>query len=370
MEVDFWANGSYPTDATIALVGRLENPGTSSTHYYLDFSHGAYDSPGITVDSWVNGERSNTVYSEPSDYYWDFNTVHTFRYAIFGSIHKFWWNKDVSQPADVIATDSLHTTAGRIGLVPAQVRGWWDNLKIRKYMEPEPSTSLGDEETASEYTADWYCSFTGVSLTNVVKFTLTFEGQYSNASVTQRLFLYSFTGSAWVLFDTFTTSSTPSIDETRTFDLAGNFSKYVSSGEVRFRVQAIKSTNTQFQCKADHANLMMTRAYDYVLKVSNQVGYAWSIFLARSSDSNIARLSNVTIWLHNGGDASKQIQIIGGSYTKTSGSPYSLAAGGADYIAISAIVSAAGTSQIIAYLKAEIPDSGVHVQLQITFQIT
>jgi len=146
MEVDFWANGSYPTDATVALVGRLENLGTSSTHYYLDFSHGAYYSPGITVDSWVNGERSNTVYSEPSDYYWNFNTVHTFRYAIFGSIHKFWWNKDISQPADVIATDSLHTAAGRLGLVPAQVRGWWDNLKIRKYIEPEPSTSLGPEE--------------------------------------------------------------------------------------------------------------------------------------------------------------------------------------------------------------------------------
>jgi len=146
MEVDFWANGSYPSDATIALVGRLENPGTSSAHYYLDFSHGSYDSPGITVDSWVNGERSNTVYSEPSDYYWGFNTVHTFRYAIFGSTHKFWWNKDVSQPADVIATDSLHTAAGRVGLVPAQVRGWWDNLKIRKYIEPEPSTSIGQEE--------------------------------------------------------------------------------------------------------------------------------------------------------------------------------------------------------------------------------
>jgi len=146
MEVDFWANGSFPSDATIALVGRLENPGTSSTHYYLDFSHGAYDSPGITVDSWVNGERSNTVYSEPADYYWGFNTVHTFTYVIFGSTHKFWWNKDISQPADVIATDSLHTAAGRLGLAPAQVRGWWDNLKIRKYIEPEPSTSIGQEE--------------------------------------------------------------------------------------------------------------------------------------------------------------------------------------------------------------------------------
>lgn len=146
MEVDFWANGSYPRDATIALVGRLKNPGTSSTHYYLDFSHDAYDSPGITLDSWLNGERSNTVYSEPSDYYWGFNKVHTFRYAIFEGTHKFWWNKEISQPANVVATDDFHIVAGRVGLVPAQIRGWWDNLKIRKYVEPEPSTSLGPEE--------------------------------------------------------------------------------------------------------------------------------------------------------------------------------------------------------------------------------
>jgi len=245
-----------------------------------------------------------------------------------------------------------------------------DWFKVRKYVNPEPTTTIGSEETPSEYTADWYCSFTGVSLSDVAKVTLTFEGQYSDASVTQRLYLYSFTDSAWVLFDTFTTSSTPLTDENRTFDLTVNFLKYVSSGEVRLRVQAVKSTNTQFQCKVDYANLMTTKAYDYVLKISNQVGYVWSIFLAKSSDSNIARLSNVTIWLHNGGGVSTQIQIISGSYTQTSGSPYSLAAGGTDFIAISAVVSAAGTSQIIAYLKAEIPDSGVHAQLQITFQIT
>jgi len=171
IEVDFWANGSYPTDATIALVGRLENPGTSSTHYYLDFSHGTYDSPGITVDSWVNGERSNTVYSEPADYYWGFNTVHTFTYAIFGSTHKFWWNKDISQPADVIATDSLHTAAGRLGLAPAQVRGWWDNLKIRKYIEPEPSTSLGSEEMRNWWNTD-YNYRRQITITNNIASTL------------------------------------------------------------------------------------------------------------------------------------------------------------------------------------------------------
>jgi hypothetical protein len=154
MEVDFWADRSYPNDATIALVGRLQNPGTSSTHYYLDFSHGTYDSPGITVDSWTTGERSNTIYSSPSDFYWAFNTIHSFKYAIFGNTQKFWWNKNISQPADIVVTDGSHTSAGRVGLAPAQVRGWWDNLKIRKYVEPEPSTVLGLEESLGENRLD------------------------------------------------------------------------------------------------------------------------------------------------------------------------------------------------------------------------
>jgi hypothetical protein len=166
----FWANRSYPSDAIVALVGRTEDPGTSSTHYYLDFSHGIYDSPGITVDSWVNGERSNTVSSETSDYYWDFNTVHTFRYAVFGSTHKFWWAKDITQPPDVTGHDELHTAPGRIGLVSAQARGWWDNLKTRKYVESEPSTSLGSEESQ-----EWYyrLDIDGIFIIDVSVFPLT-----------------------------------------------------------------------------------------------------------------------------------------------------------------------------------------------------
>jgi hypothetical protein len=146
IEVDFWSDRNYPYDATIALISRLQNPGTSSTHYYLDFSHGRYDSPGITVDSWTNGERSNTIYSEPSDYYWSFGSVHTFVYAVSGNTQKFWWNREIDQPPNVAVSDTTHTGGGRLGISPAQARGWWDNLLIRKYLEPEPSVSLQSEE--------------------------------------------------------------------------------------------------------------------------------------------------------------------------------------------------------------------------------
>ena len=146
IRVDFWADLNYPTNATMALVGRLQNPGTSSTHYYLDFSHGNYDSPGITIDSWINGERSNGIYSEPSDYYWEFNNIHTVRYAIYENTHRFWWNKEADQTPDIIATDNTHLDAGRVGFAPAQVRGWVDDFIVRKYTHPEPTTTLGSEQ--------------------------------------------------------------------------------------------------------------------------------------------------------------------------------------------------------------------------------
>jgi hypothetical protein len=98
------------------------------------------------VDSWVNGERSNTVYSETSDYYWSFNQVHTFRYALYGDNQKFWRDKDTSQTPDISISDTTHTSAGRLGLAAAQVRGWWDNFRVRQYLEPEPVASLGAEE--------------------------------------------------------------------------------------------------------------------------------------------------------------------------------------------------------------------------------
>ena len=175
IRVDFWADLNYPTNATVALVGRLQSPGTSSTHYYLDFSHGSYDSPGITVDSWVNGERSNGVYSEPSDYYWEFNNVHTIRYAIYENTHRFWWNKEADQAPDIVATDDTHLDAGRVGFVPAQVRGWIDNFIVRKYVYPEPTTSIGDEQGVTDLTIKKVEDKDPVNSGDTLKYTITIK---------------------------------------------------------------------------------------------------------------------------------------------------------------------------------------------------
>jgi len=110
-------------------------------------------------------------------------------------------------------------------------------------------------------------------------------------------------------------------------------------------------------------------SYDYVLKVSNQGINVWSIFLTESSDSNIARLSNLTIWFHDGSGISKQIQVIDGSYTQTSGGAYSLPPGGTVYIAIAAGATSSDASSIVARLRAMLLSSGVSEELTITFNV-
>ncbi len=108
--------------------------------------------------------------------------------------------------------------------------------------------------------------------------------------------------------------------------------------------------------------------YDYVLRVNNGVSASWRIRLRAYSDSNINRLGNCTIYFHDGG-VSRQIYVIGGSYTQQVGGWYDLADSGTDYIAISVSASSSGTSIIYAYFDVIAPNSGVSTLYKITFAI-
>jgi signal peptidase I len=114
---------------------------------------------------------------------------------------------------------------------------------------------------------------------------------------------------------------------------------------------------------------VVSGTYDYVLRVSNTVTDPWRIRLRMYSDSNVNRLGNCTIYLHNGG-TSRQIYINGGSYVQQVGGWYDLAASGTDYIAVSVSASSSETSIIYAYLEVIISNSGVSTLYKITFNIT
>ena len=267
MEVEFLADTRYPRDATIALVARLENPGTSSTHYYLDFSHGRtdrfldiflgkYDSPGITVDSWTNGERSNTVYSEASDYYWSFSQFHTFRYALFGNTQKFWWNKESSEVPDITVNDSTHTSPGRLGLAPAQVRGWWDNFKVRRYIEPEPSVSSAAEEVPS-YPSDTLTiqPVTGQPYTELLAFDETLgpanEGKVRYQVSNNGTSWYYHNGTNWVAASGLAQTNTAAEVNTN----ISSFDDEVGTGNIYFK--AFLSSDGAQQVQLDQISIEM-----------------------------------------------------------------------------------------------------------------
>jgi len=113
-----------------------------------------------------------------------------------------------------------------------------------------------------------------------------------------------------------------------------------------------------------------TQTYDYVLKVVNQVADNWTVNLKVYDSSNIGRLTNATISLHDG-TTSDQIIVSGGSITQSEGPLYNLAGNATIYISMSNLqASTSGTSYIYVYLKILVPDVSTYAKYIITFEIT
>ena len=152
--VDHFASASFPTDATDAIVARVSAVTTSSTHVYAHYSGGSYsDSPAIAWDSWTNGERNTLGGRAVPTTYWPLNQARTWAFAVFGTTARFWDDGDTdTEPwfgteAPLLTGTTPAPQPGYVGVAAAQSRGWWDNLIVRRYTEPEPAISLGAEES-------------------------------------------------------------------------------------------------------------------------------------------------------------------------------------------------------------------------------
>ena len=110
-------------------------------------------------------------------------------------------------------------------------------------------------------------------------------------------------------------------------------------------------------------------AYDYVLRVDNQVTNLWKVRLRAYNQANIGRLSNCTIFFRDAG-VSSQISVYDGAYTQQSGSWYDLLGSSTIYIAMTASARSPGTSYISAYLEVLIPDTSTSNLMVVTFEIS
>ncbi len=104
-----------------------------------------------------------------------------------------------------------------------------------------------------------------------------------------------------------------------------------------------------------------------VLRICNQTNEDWKLQLMEFGDSNIGRLTNCTIWFHDG-STSPQIKIANGNYSQTSGDFYDCISN-SSHITITASTNANGTSYIHTHLKILKPNTSTFASYVITFEI-
>jgi len=110
--------------------------------------------------------------------------------------------------------------------------------------------------------------------------------------------------------------------------------------------------------------------YNDALRIVNQIADNWEVDLKIYNSTNINRISNLNINLHNG-NSTNQIIIKEGVIKKDGGEPHNLTGNTIIYIGINKLkANATGTSHLHVYLKIKVPNTSTYTLFAITFEIT
>ena len=151
-------------------------------------------------------------------------------------------------------------------------------------------------------------------------------------------------------------------------------SSYLTSSTFTIRFKGSNETGdtTQDSWKIDATFLNVwtnnARYYDYVLSSTSQKAYDQNMTLTLYNYSNINRLTNCTVWFHDG-TQSVQVRIFNGVVTQSSGQNYLLPAGSSRYIAVYVEQNSVGTSTLYLRLEAKTQNSIVYtcsIELRVT----
>jgi len=167
------------------------------------------------------------------------------------------------------------------------------------------------------------------------------------------------------------------VPDTRAIYIGGRSGTDLSDGIID-EVRASNTTRSAAWIKASyesgrdhllHFGSEEPSAFDYVLRVVNQVSDAWKVNLKVYDSLNLGRLVAAKISFHDG-STSDQVIINSGVITQSEGLQYDLAGSGTIYISISNLQSnASGTSYLYVYLRSLVPSSGVYTLYGITLRI-
>jgi hypothetical protein len=111
----------------------------------------------------------------------------------------------------------------------------------------------------SEYTASTEFIFSGITSDTLTLLVFRVVSQHDIAPVSVTIQVWSYNAGQYVTsgegYLTYTSSATPSTDETTILAITANPSHYVSSGSAKIKVTGVKATVTQFQQKANQIKL-------------------------------------------------------------------------------------------------------------------
>ncbi len=346
----------------------------------LPSSSGSYNiavtiSESITREIYVAvAEYSGVKQSAPDDYDTNANTASgntaiTLTAAVNGSVvvagvgeggqNALTNTTNISNLQEQVLTSSGSALGHHTDVVSGNITVGWNNLNTREGMvgavwQPSNTYELDLEVqwTSADYTQTYeeLCIRTGTTGTEDIK-------------------VDAWNGSEWVnVFADLTPNSWNNV----------SVSSYLTSSNFTIRFKGGNEINdrTQDSWNIDatllHVWSSVEITYDYVLKVVNQAADNWTINLQIYNSSNINRLSNLNISLHDG-TSSNQIAVNNGSIIKSQGDPYNLpgGVGSTVYISMNNLqVTASDISYIYVYLKIRVPNTSTYNLFTIVFEIT
>jgi hypothetical protein len=139
-KVTMGVTGFYPNHTTNGILGRWQD---NNTFYGIKTAGGSYGCiPGL-----IENSRSTEIACPGSNTYHPMDgTPFTLQLRVWGNNIKGIYNEGEADEVVLSTTDASIPGPGQIDIIVAQATGWFDDFIVRKYTEPEPTTSVGSEE--------------------------------------------------------------------------------------------------------------------------------------------------------------------------------------------------------------------------------
>ncbi|UCD96112.1 MAG: DUF2341 domain-containing protein [Candidatus Bathyarchaeota archaeon] len=294
--------GSYSINSTNGILFRWQN---SFNFYAGHISGDSYSSPCIARNT-RTGYISCKI---PSEYH-TWNQPFTISVAVYSDDLRLW----VNGVSKVNGTSTQITEAGRVSFLVSQSTGWMDDFKIRKYVEPEPTVTLGTEESQNDNRLD----ITGPFIIDIYAAPLTYiqtieiQMRYRVSDVNEKWFLKTLNWTALEYSDAgfnFTEGHSSSIGwNTYTVNLADDWNSYIhSNGTVKVKIVDEGEDGNQTTLDVDF--LAVRAALDGSAFTLKNKGSATSHFVSLwVNNATHHRRFDVNIFI-NAGDTESYIRI-------------------------------------------------------------